>query len=66
MPPLNLTWPNLTQPNLALSYLILSYLILLYLKYNQSFCQGQPQLASPLMMTKGFEVLDGVMVDLSI
>ena len=29
-------------------------------------CQGQPQLASLLMMTKGFEVLDGVMADLYI
>ena len=29
-------------------------------------CQGRPQLASPLTMTKGFEVLDGVKVDLSI
>ena len=29
-------------------------------------CQGQPQLASPLTMTKGFEVLDGVKADLSI
>ena len=29
-------------------------------------CQGRPQLASPLTMTKGFEVLDGVMADLSI
>ena len=30
------------------------------------FCQGRPQLASPLTMTKGFEVLDGVKADLSI
>ena len=29
-------------------------------------CQGRPQLASPLTMTKGFEVLDGVKADLSI
>ena len=29
-------------------------------------CQGQPQLASPLTMMKGFEVLDGVKADLSI
>ena len=28
-----------------------------------NYCQGWPQLASPLMMMKGFEVLDGVMVD---
>ena len=27
-------------------------------------CQGRPQLASLLTMTKGFEVLDGVMADL--
>ena len=29
-------------------------------------CQGRPQLASLLTMTKGFEVLDGVKADLSI
>ena len=29
-------------------------------------CQGRPQLASPLTMTKGFKVLDGVKADLSI
>ena len=33
---------------------------------NSRDCQGQPQLASPLTMTKGFEVLDGVKADLSI
>ena len=34
--------------------------------YLTWICQGRPQLASPLMMTKGFEVLDGVKADLSI
>ena len=29
-------------------------------------CQGQPQLASPLTMMKGFEELDEVIADLSI
>ena len=33
---------------------------------TQDMCQGRPQLASPLTMTKGFEVLDGVKADLSI
>ena len=34
--------------------------------WKDRHCQGQPQLASLLTMTKGFEVLDGVKADLSI
>ena len=34
--------------------------------FKCSWCQGRPQLASPLTMTNGFEVLDGVKADLSI
>ena len=49
--------------------LYMGYMLKLHSKCTQSVideCQGRPQLASPLMMTKGLEVLDGVKVDLSI